>query len=230
MASSRRSGPSNNENPDIATIIAQQFRTILPQIVTQYDGKGGAIALTRWIKKIKSVFDNSGCADNQRVKFVASSFMNKALTCWNTQVQARGHEAAIGMSWIDFKALLVEEFCPSNEIEKLENEFWNYKMVGAKHVAYTDWFLELAKLFPHLVTPESSRIKRCIAGLAPEIRGMLRATQPTTLQSIILRVGILLMRHSAMAPFKQVAPVNVVTMGYDCANMGTIRLLEGFFR
>ncbi|GJW10895.1 putative reverse transcriptase domain-containing protein [Tanacetum coccineum] len=30
------------------------------------------------------------------VKYVASSFINKALTWWNTQVQARGHEAAIG--------------------------------------------------------------------------------------------------------------------------------------
>ncbi|GKA95120.1 putative reverse transcriptase domain-containing protein [Tanacetum coccineum] len=91
---------------------------------------------------------------------VASCFVNKALTWWNTQVQARGREAAIGMSWNDFKALLVEEFCPSNEMEKLENEFWNHTMVGANHVAYTDRFHELAKLVPHLVTPESSRIKR----------------------------------------------------------------------
>ncbi|GKD65960.1 hypothetical protein Tco_1308068 [Tanacetum coccineum] len=34
----------------------------------------------------------------------------------------RGREAAIGMAWADFKALLVEELCPSNEMEKLENE------------------------------------------------------------------------------------------------------------
>ncbi|GJY18378.1 putative reverse transcriptase domain-containing protein [Tanacetum coccineum] len=119
-----------------------------------------AIALTRWIKKIESVFDNNGCAENQRVKFAASSFVNKALTWWNTQVQARGRKAAIGMSWANFKALLVEEFCPSNEMEKLENEFWNHKMVGANHAAYPDRFHELAKLVPHLVTPLSSRIKR----------------------------------------------------------------------
>ncbi|GKA33539.1 hypothetical protein Tco_0719968 [Tanacetum coccineum] len=37
--------------------------------------------------------------------------------------RSRGHEAAIAMSWNDFKALLVEEFCPSNAMEKLENEF-----------------------------------------------------------------------------------------------------------
>nr|GEY28899.1 reverse transcriptase domain-containing protein [Tanacetum cinerariifolium] len=126
------------------------------------DGKGGAVALTRWIEKMESVFDNSGCTTNQRVRYAASYFVNKALTWWNTQVQARGREAAIGMSWNDFKALLVEEFCPSNEMEKLENEFWNHTMLGANHVAYTDRFHELAKLVSHLVTPESLRIKSAI--------------------------------------------------------------------
>ncbi|GJW15098.1 putative reverse transcriptase domain-containing protein [Tanacetum coccineum] len=128
----------------------------------EYDGKGGAIVLTRWIEKMENVIDNSRYAEIQKVKYAASSL-----------------------------ALLVEEFYPSNEMEKLENEFWNHKMVGANYAAYTDRFHELAKLVPHLVTPESSRIKRYIAGFALEIRGMLRATQPTTIQNAILRVGIL---------------------------------------
>ncbi|GKE60847.1 putative reverse transcriptase domain-containing protein [Tanacetum coccineum] len=184
MAPNLQSGPNNNnENLDIAAIIAQQLQNILPQIVTQvtnnvnnanggndrnggngrnngctykgfmacnpkeYDGKGGAIALTQWIEKMEN---------------------------WNTQVQARGHAAAIGMSWIDFKALLVEEFCPSNEMEKLESEFWNHKMVGANHAGYTNRFHELAKLVPHLVTPESSRIKSCgtLTKCNEKIKGM----------------------------------------------------------
>ncbi|GJT70995.1 hypothetical protein Tco_1030281 [Tanacetum coccineum] len=66
------------------------YKTFLACNPLVYDGKGGAIALTRWIEKIKSVIDNSECAENQKV---------------------------------EFKALLVEEFCPSNEIEKLESEF-----------------------------------------------------------------------------------------------------------
>ncbi|GJR60147.1 reverse transcriptase domain-containing protein [Tanacetum coccineum] len=125
----------------------------------EYDGKGGAIALTRWIEKIENVIDNSGCAENQKVRYATSSLVNKALTWWNIQCQARGRVAAMALSWNDFKALMVEEFCPSNEMEKLENEFWNHKMVGANHTAYTDRFHELAKLVPYLVTPESSRIK-----------------------------------------------------------------------
>nr|GEW38616.1 putative reverse transcriptase domain-containing protein [Tanacetum cinerariifolium] len=51
----------------------------------EFDGKGGAVALTRWIEKMESVFDNSGCTANQRVKYAASCFVNKALTWWNTQ-------------------------------------------------------------------------------------------------------------------------------------------------
>ncbi|GJY90506.1 reverse transcriptase domain-containing protein [Tanacetum coccineum] len=42
----------------------------------------------------------------REVKYVASLFVNKALTWWNTQIQARGREAAISMTWNDFKALL----------------------------------------------------------------------------------------------------------------------------
>nr|GEZ09000.1 hypothetical protein [Tanacetum cinerariifolium] len=64
-------------------------------------------------------------------------------------------------------------------------------MVGDNHVGYTDRFYELAKLVSHLVTPESKRIKRYINGLAPQIRGMLRATQPTTIHSAILKARIL---------------------------------------
>nr|GEW76097.1 hypothetical protein [Tanacetum cinerariifolium] len=52
------------------------------------------------------------------------------------------------------------EFCPSNEMQKLETELWNHPMVGAGHAAYTDRFDELARLVPHLVTPESRRIER----------------------------------------------------------------------
>ncbi|GJV58068.1 reverse transcriptase domain-containing protein [Tanacetum coccineum] len=163
-----RSGPSssnNSENPDVATVIAQQLQAIITQVASntnnanngnngdgngndrnngcsfktfqscnpkEYNGKGDAIALTCWIEKMENVIDNSG---------------------------SRGRVAAMAISWNDFKALMVEEFCPSNEMEKLENEFWNHKMVGANHAAYTDRFHELAKLVPHLVTPESSRIK-----------------------------------------------------------------------
>nr|GEV85256.1 reverse transcriptase domain-containing protein [Tanacetum cinerariifolium] len=82
----------------------------------EYDGKGGAIVYTRWIEKIESVHDMSGCKDSQRVKYIASSFVGKALAWWNFKIRTRGREAAVGMSWEHFRTLTREEFCLSNEM------------------------------------------------------------------------------------------------------------------
>ncbi|GJS60324.1 hypothetical protein Tco_0655108 [Tanacetum coccineum] len=88
----------------------------------KYDGKGGAIVYTCWIEKMKSVHDMSGCRYSQRVKYSAGLFVGKALTWWNSEIRTRGREVDVGMSWEDFKILTREEFCPSNEMQKLEIE------------------------------------------------------------------------------------------------------------
>nr|GEV94847.1 hypothetical protein [Tanacetum cinerariifolium] len=88
----------------------------------EYDGKGGSIVYTRWIEKMESVHDMSGCRDSQRVKYTASSFVGKALTWWNSEIYTWGQEAAVGMSWEDFRTLTREKFCPSNKMKTLETE------------------------------------------------------------------------------------------------------------
>ncbi|GKA98625.1 reverse transcriptase domain-containing protein, partial [Tanacetum coccineum] len=95
------------------------------------------------------------------------------------------------MLWEDFKTLTREEFCPSNEMQKLETKLGNHAMVGAGHAAYTDRFHELARLVPHLVTPENKRIERYVYGLAPQIYRMLAAMEPTMIQSVVLKAGVL---------------------------------------
>ncbi|GKD54370.1 putative reverse transcriptase domain-containing protein [Tanacetum coccineum] len=144
---------------DLESTASNQPMSLTMEDIVLWEITGGAVALTRWIEKMESVIDNSGCLANQRVKYAASSFIGKALTWGNIQVQARDRDAANTMAWNDFKALLTTEFCPSNEIEKLEGEFWNHSMVGADHAGYTDRFHELAKLVPHLVTPEALRVQ-----------------------------------------------------------------------
>nr|GEW39069.1 reverse transcriptase domain-containing protein [Tanacetum cinerariifolium] len=46
----------------------------------EYDVKGGAVVLTRWIKKMESMHDMSGCGIDQKIKYTAGSFVGKALT------------------------------------------------------------------------------------------------------------------------------------------------------
>ncbi|GJZ13954.1 reverse transcriptase domain-containing protein [Tanacetum coccineum] len=168
--------------PDFSIIIAQQLQNLLSTVVAQVGDQGRG----QWngrnqngdsindnirgdVRNVienndQSVQDMSGCGDNQKVKYTAGSFVGKALTWWNSQIRTLGREVAVGMSWDNFKVLMREEFCPSNEMQKLETELWNHAMVGAGHAAYTDRFHELARLVPHLVTPENRRIERYIAG------------------------------------------------------------------
>ncbi|GKC79938.1 hypothetical protein Tco_1130712, partial [Tanacetum coccineum] len=61
----------------------------------EYDGKEGAVVLTCWIDKIESVHDMSGCSVNQKVKYIAGSFVGKALTWWNSQIRTLSREVAV---------------------------------------------------------------------------------------------------------------------------------------
>ncbi|GKF99234.1 hypothetical protein Tco_0298017, partial [Tanacetum coccineum] len=63
----------------------------------EYDGKGGAVILTNWIKKIESVHDMSGCSIDQKVKYAAGSFVGKDLTWWNSQIRTLSREVVVSM-------------------------------------------------------------------------------------------------------------------------------------
>nr|GEV81801.1 putative reverse transcriptase domain-containing protein [Tanacetum cinerariifolium] len=80
--------------PDFSTIIAQQLQNLLRIIIAQV------------------VHDMSGCRDSQRVKYIAGLFIGNALTWWNSEIHTRGREAAVGISWEEFRTLTREEFCP----------------------------------------------------------------------------------------------------------------------
>ncbi|GKB69357.1 reverse transcriptase domain-containing protein [Tanacetum coccineum] len=86
---------------------------------------------------------------------------------------------------------MIGEYCPSNEMQRLEAEFWSHSDVGAGHPAYTDRFHELSRLVPHLVTLETKRIERYIYGLAPQICGMVAANEPPMIQNAILKARVL---------------------------------------
>ncbi|GJR12703.1 putative reverse transcriptase domain-containing protein [Tanacetum coccineum] len=106
-------------------------------------------------------------------------------------IHTLSREVVVSMSWNDFKFMMIQEFCPGHEMKKLESELWNHAMVGAGHAAYTDRFHELARLVPHLVTPESRMIERYVYGLASQICRMVAATEPKTIQKVVQISGAL---------------------------------------
>ncbi|GJW04423.1 putative reverse transcriptase domain-containing protein [Tanacetum coccineum] len=151
----------------------------------EFFGTEGVVGLLTWFESIEFVLYITKCPAERQVEFAASILQGRALTWWNTLVQTRGRAAAIAQSWDDFKKLLMEEYCPDDEVQKLELEFWNHKMVGSDIDGYTARFHELAKLVPHMVTPESQCVNRYIRGLAPKIKPHVTPSKHAIIQGVV---------------------------------------------
>ena len=87
------------------------------------------------------------------------------------------------MGWESLKELMLVEYCPRGEMQKLEHELWKLKMKGFDIAYYTSRFEDLALLFPGMVTPESKKIERYIWGLAPPTQRNVLAVGPITFDS-----------------------------------------------
>nr|GEU53062.1 putative reverse transcriptase domain-containing protein [Tanacetum cinerariifolium] len=58
-------------------------------------------------------------------------------------------------------------------------------MVGSNIDGYMARFHELARLVPHMVTPKSQSVNRCIWGLAPLIKAHVTSSKPATIQGAV---------------------------------------------
>nr|GFA06254.1 reverse transcriptase domain-containing protein [Tanacetum cinerariifolium] len=87
-----------------------------------FKGIEGVAILSQWFERMKSVFHVSNCAAENQVKFATCTMHTVALTWWNTYVKTVGHDAAYGMPWKTLMKMMTDNYCPQNEIKKLEME------------------------------------------------------------------------------------------------------------
>ncbi|GJR71583.1 reverse transcriptase domain-containing protein [Tanacetum coccineum] len=93
-----------------------------------FHGAEGAVKLKRWFEKTKITFGISECVKDNKVKFIAATLRGPALTWWNSKVTTLGLDVANQMGWTEMKKLMIAEFCPAEELQRMENELWNLKV------------------------------------------------------------------------------------------------------
>ncbi|GKB77114.1 putative reverse transcriptase domain-containing protein [Tanacetum coccineum] len=81
--------------------------------------------------------------------------------------------------------LMIEVYCPRNEIQKLENELWNLCVKGTDVAGYTQRFQELTLMCPRMVPEENDKIDRFIWGLLDNIQGNVTSSKLVRLQDAI---------------------------------------------
>nr|GEZ85414.1 putative reverse transcriptase domain-containing protein [Tanacetum cinerariifolium] len=95
----------------------------------------------------------------------------RALTWWDSQVATLGLNLAIGKSWGNMKMMMLEEFCPGEEVQRMEDELRSLKLRDTNIAAYTQRFHELVLLCPEVVPTEKKKVKAYIKGLPENIKG-----------------------------------------------------------
>ncbi|GJY69697.1 putative reverse transcriptase domain-containing protein [Tanacetum coccineum] len=149
-----------------------------------FKGNEGVVSLTRWIEKMESVFNISGCAIEYQVKFATCTLLGAALTWWNSQIRTLGPNA-YSMTWEVLKKKMPDKYCPQGEIKKLEIELWNLKVKGNDVPTYTERFQELTLICTKFVANETEKVDKYISGLHDNIYGNVKSSKPKMLDETI---------------------------------------------
>ncbi|GJW83427.1 putative reverse transcriptase domain-containing protein [Tanacetum coccineum] len=152
---------------------------------TVFHSTEGVVKLRIWFKKTESVFGISECAEGKKVKFAAATLQGPALIWWNAKVETMGLETVNQMPWTEMKQLMTAEFCPIEELQRMEHELWNLKVKKYNIVAYTQRFNELSLMCPRMVEPESVKVDAYIRGLTDNIKGAVTSSNPANLNEAV---------------------------------------------
>ncbi|GKE21430.1 hypothetical protein Tco_1432942, partial [Tanacetum coccineum] len=154
-----RNETNHARGPNVAPVAREcTFAYFMKCSPITFRGNEGAIGLIRLIERTEMVFTVSKCTEGNKVVFAAATFQDRALTWWNSQVATLGMEAVTGKTWAEMKVMMMEEFCPPEEIQRMEYELWNLKIKDMDISSYTTRFNELALLCPGMVPTEQKKV------------------------------------------------------------------------
>ncbi|GKF65489.1 putative reverse transcriptase domain-containing protein, partial [Tanacetum coccineum] len=162
----------------------------------QFHGTEGVVGLCQWFKNMENTFEISECAEGRKVKFATATLHGRALTWWNSQVATLGREVANGRPWTDVKHMLIDEFCPIEEVQRLEDELRHLKLRDMNIAAYTERFNELALLCPEVVPTEKKNVEL--------YKGETTSSRPATLNEAV-RMAHALMEQKIQAKDERIA-------------------------
>ncbi|GKB59474.1 putative reverse transcriptase domain-containing protein [Tanacetum coccineum] len=156
----RGQGNGRNQNGDAVNDNIQSnvsrdctYKEFLACNLKEYDGKGGAIVYTRWIMKIESVQDMSGCRDSQKVKYTAGLFVGKAAIGMVAATEPKTIQKAV-----QIVGTLTDEALRNGSINK-RTRTGNAFATTANPImgGYTGHFAKDCRVMPRNVNPINAR-------------------------------------------------------------------------
>nr|GEZ94399.1 putative reverse transcriptase domain-containing protein [Tanacetum cinerariifolium] len=102
------------------------------------------------------------------------------------------------MPWTKMKQLMIEEFYPIEEVQRMEHELWNLKVKEYNIMAYTQRFNELTLMCLRMVGPKRVKVDAYIQRLIDNIKGKVTSSKHVNLNEA-MRMANKLMEHKSQA-------------------------------
>ncbi|KAJ0489686.1 putative transcription factor interactor and regulator CCHC(Zn) family [Helianthus annuus] len=183
---SNSSEESRTEAPKATPKVAFSFKQFKACGPKEFTGKEGPTALFQWFDSIEVTLRQSGCADDLRTLNATGVFQSRALDWWTAERNKQGNDAAYGLSWDEIKEVMLEEFCPPHERQKLEDEFWHIKQKDGENAALTARFKQLSIICPDQVKTSDMAIKKYIRALPDYVADFVQAAKTKTIEETYL--------------------------------------------
>nr|GEW25746.1 putative reverse transcriptase domain-containing protein [Tanacetum cinerariifolium] len=155
----RTQSTTSNTNTLPHHMTPESVQAMIDQVLLRNstNGDGSLVDLTQWIEKMESIFNISGCAIENQVKFATCTLLDVALTWWNSQIRTLGPEA----------------YAMTREVK------------GNDIPTYTNRFQELTLICTKFVANENEKIDKYISGLLDNIYGNVKSSKPRMLDKTI---------------------------------------------
>nr|GFB12781.1 putative reverse transcriptase domain-containing protein [Tanacetum cinerariifolium] len=113
-------------------------------------------------------------------------------------------EVVNGRPWSEVKQMITDEFCPTEDVQWLEDKLRHLKLKDMNIAAYTERFNELGLLCPDAVPNEKKKVELYIKGLPEIIKGETTSSRPVTLNEA-MHMAHALMEQKIQAKNERIA-------------------------
>ncbi|GKF72626.1 hypothetical protein Tco_0208740 [Tanacetum coccineum] len=111
-----RNGRNENGRGDRPVARECTYQDLMKCQPLNFEGMKVVVGLTRWFEKMETTFHINNYPEKYQVKYATCTLLNSALTWYNSHKRTVRTEAAFAMSWKELMKLMVEMYCPRNEV------------------------------------------------------------------------------------------------------------------
>nr|GEU29807.1 putative reverse transcriptase domain-containing protein [Tanacetum cinerariifolium] len=98
------------------------FQDFLKYKLHTFSRTKGVVGLTRWFKKMETVFNISNCPPKYKVKYATCTLLDSTLTWWNSHKRTIGVDVAYAIKWVGLMKLMIEGYAAKSDENKRRME------------------------------------------------------------------------------------------------------------